>query len=518
LPDHRAWWFVAWGAIAVAAFFRSFHLGAESLWFDEGYTAWLVNHSPGEIIRLIRADTAPPRYYLTLHAWTVLFGRNEAALRSLSVVFSVLTLLAAMSISWRMLRVPMAVAFVMGAMSLSYLQFWFAREARAYAMMGFLGVAAFDCMQRHLAGGKKRWLVAMALLIAAAMYTHNMMAPYVLALLAALLVHAGVESPRRRVGEFALVCLAAALLYLPWALFGLKAQMQMIRHAFWMDPLQAGDLPRAAGSLAGIRKYWSWTDLLSRARLPTHDGGALMALATALLVVSAAISIFASYGALRRNILALAIAGFGPLLLVAGCSLIWTPIFTEKVFLPSATLLPIFFFIPLGMPLAWRVRAGAHFGAVYLLGMMALTLYGYHREIFKEDWRWLAGQVAALPARPRLIVFVANDGQLPFDYYYRYRPGETATGVPSGFFDLNPPRTMRRALSEADMSSLKAALDSNVGREIVLIFAHQNWADPGHRTTILLGKRWQLARHSELRDLCLEIYDPANESLTIPPR
>ncbi|HTW93453.1 MAG TPA: glycosyltransferase family 39 protein, partial [Tepidisphaeraceae bacterium] len=65
---------------------RWIHLSALSIWMDEGYTAWAINHSPGEIIRLIRADTAPPLYYLLLHFWTHFFGRGEAGLRSLSAL------------------------------------------------------------------------------------------------------------------------------------------------------------------------------------------------------------------------------------------------------------------------------------------------------------------------------------------------------------------------------------------------------------------------------------------------
>src|SRR5580658_805137 len=100
------WWAVAWLGAAVGIFFRIYHLGAESLWFDEGYTAWMASHSPTEIVRLIRADTAPPLYYLLLHGWTVLFGRSESALRSLSTVSSILTLFIAMGIARRMLQNP----------------------------------------------------------------------------------------------------------------------------------------------------------------------------------------------------------------------------------------------------------------------------------------------------------------------------------------------------------------------------------------------------------------------------
>jgi hypothetical protein len=33
-------------AVAFGVFIRCRHLGSKSIWFDEGYTAWLVSHSP----------------------------------------------------------------------------------------------------------------------------------------------------------------------------------------------------------------------------------------------------------------------------------------------------------------------------------------------------------------------------------------------------------------------------------------------------------------------------------------
>ena len=237
------WWALAWLGVAVGVCFRVCHLGRESLWFDEGYTAWMVSHSPGEIIRLILADTAPPLYYLLLHGWTEVFGRSEIALRSLSATCSILTLLVGFGIARRMLRKPAAVAAAMWLLSFSFLQMWYAREARAYALMGLMGVAAFDWLQRHLAAGHRRWLIPLALLIAAEMYTHNMMAPYAMGLVLAWLVLPSEHSMRRRIAEMSLVTGVAAALYLPWAIGGLPHQMDMILALVLGGPSEARPFP-----------------------------------------------------------------------------------------------------------------------------------------------------------------------------------------------------------------------------------------------------------------------------------
>jgi mannosyltransferase len=500
---------MVWLGVAVGIAFRVYHLGRESIWFDEGYTAWMVSHSPSEIIRLIRADTAPPLYYLLLHSWVNLFGRSEAALRSLSTVFSIITILISIPICRRLLRSPAAIAAAIWIMSLSYLLIWYAREARAYAMMGFLGVAAFDCLQRHLASRNLRRLILLPLLLAAAMYTHNMMAPYVLGLLLAWLVLPSEHSMHRRVADIITVIAIAATLYLPWAAFGLPAQMQMIRHSFWMDPLKKSDLPAAIAALSGVKYFWSWTDLLDRSHIHTFNGVLPMTLLGCLLAASLITSTFGQTGARRRDAIGLLTAAVFPLVFVAICSLIWTPIFGEKLFLPSATLLPIFFLLPLAMDLPRVAMRIAWAGAAILLVMTGLTLYGYYQEIHKEDWRAIAQIVSNLPAQHRLIIFIANDGRLPFDYYYRYRPGDESTGAPSDFFDLDPPRTMRRVIDERDLDPLRRRVAQGNFDQIVLVLAHENWGDPGHLTRELLADHWRRVGRMEIRDVAVEWYRKA---------
>jgi uncharacterized membrane protein len=504
----RYWWALAWLGMAIGVCFRVCHLGRESLWFDEGYTAWIVSHSPGEIIRLILADTAPPLYYLLLHGWTEVFGRSEIALRSLSTACSILTLLVALGIARRMLRNPAAVAAVMWLMSFSFLQTWYAREARAYALMGLLGVAAFDVLQRHLAVPHRRWLIPLTLLIATEMYTHNMMAPYAMGLVLAWLVLPSEHSMRRRIAEIALVTGVAVALYLPWAIGGLPAQMDMIQHAFWVDPLKHGNFLKAIVAMVGVQHYWSWAHLLQLIHVPLGNGTRPLFTVGCLISASAFLSIVVQKGARRREALGLLVATMFSPVFVGLYSVLQTPLFTPKLFLPSATLMPIFVLLPLGMPLSRWISRAAWAGTLLLLSLSGLTLYSHYLEDNKENWRAIAQRVSELPAEHRLIVFVANDGQLPFDYYYHYRPGDEATGVPRGFFDRDPPRTMLRVLVERDLRPLNARLDSGHYDQVVLVLAHQEWADPNHLTKALLRKRWPRAGQEELNDLAIQWYQP----------
>jgi hypothetical protein len=197
-----------------------------------------------------------------------------------------------------------------------------------------------------------------------------------------------------------------------------------------------------------------------------------------------------------------------PPVAIAVYSLVWTPLFMPKIFLPSAALLPIFALLPLATRWPRKTTRGLWIGVGLLLALSALTLYGHEVEDRKEDWRQLARIVSELPGGHRLIIFDANDGQLPFDYYYRYHPGDDPTGVPGGFFDLDPPQTMRRVKGDRDLEPLKARLDSGSFDEIVLVNAHDHWGDPDHLTENLLASRFILSGSTQVNDLSMRWYLP----------
>jgi 4-amino-4-deoxy-L-arabinose transferase-like glycosyltransferase len=519
-------WIVVWLGVGVGIFFRVHNLGSQSLWFDEGYTAWRVSHPPGEIIRLIHGDTAPPLYYLLLRGWTDCFGRSEAALRSLSALFSIATMFIAIDIARRLMRNPISIAAVAWAMGLSFLQTWYAQEARAYALMALLVIGAFDLLLCHLATNRPHWLVPIALTIAAAMYTNNMSAPYVLAIIVAWLILPSDHSRRRKFSDIAIVLAISLLIYLPWAFGGLPTQLQIIQHGFWLPRLSASDFFTTLAALAGVHWFWSWGTILS---VHTHINadGRPTGIAIALLAASAIVSIGIQSGPRRRTAIALfTLAVLAPVS-IAIYSLIRTPLFMMKVFLPSATLLPMFALMPLAstwlsksMKPIWS-SAGLFLvavwsGACLFLVLTALTLYGYLAENHKENWRQLAAAVGELPATHRLIVFVANDGQLPFDYYYRYRAGDESTGVPAGFFDLDPPRTMRRLPEDGNLGALEARLNSGHYQQVMLVLAHEAWGDPDHLTKKYLDQNWKLAGRKQvdqLNGLGLQWYQPKKQSL-----
>lgn len=89
-------------------------------------------------IHWILPDTFPPLYPVLLKAWIALFGTSEVAVRSLSVIFSVLSLVAVVPLTTgRSLRARL---LTLGFLGCSPALIIYSQYARAYALMIFLSV------------------------------------------------------------------------------------------------------------------------------------------------------------------------------------------------------------------------------------------------------------------------------------------------------------------------------------------------------------------------------------------
>ena len=71
---------------------RLINLDGRPLWLDEAFSAWFSDHSWHYLWTVLPTYEAhPPFYYSLLKLWRSLFGDGATALRSLSVLFSTLT-------------------------------------------------------------------------------------------------------------------------------------------------------------------------------------------------------------------------------------------------------------------------------------------------------------------------------------------------------------------------------------------------------------------------------------------
>lgn len=126
----------------LATTLRFYHLDAQSLWSDEGNSVAMAPRPPLEIIQRTANDIHPPLYYLTLHAWSAFTGTSVIAVRSLSVIFGVMTVILTALLGWRLSGWRVAF-FAMLAASVAPFAIHYSQETRMYMMVTMLAAASW---------------------------------------------------------------------------------------------------------------------------------------------------------------------------------------------------------------------------------------------------------------------------------------------------------------------------------------------------------------------------------------
>lgn len=239
---------------------RLYHLGERGLWYDETFS--LMNASgvrPGRFVNTLtpfkhadwevsrtgiidicdsvrETENTPPLYFLILSIWMAGFGSNESALRALSVLVGVLTIVILPLIGSRIVgpRVAWCAAWLL---AVSPLHIYFSREARNYALAGFFATVmllAWLSAMGELNGGKDEsrkggveGRLAWMLYAAAAclgLYTNYLIGLLMLAQGVALWALRLPHSSTPSLGSWAIGSTAALLLFIPWLVYGSPAQ------------------------------------------------------------------------------------------------------------------------------------------------------------------------------------------------------------------------------------------------------------------------------------------------------
>lgn len=122
--------------VGLATLLRVWFLPKTDLGFDEGFSLYISLLQPSEIVRLLCQGDNPPLWELLLHGWTRLFGISEISIRSLSLLFSVLTVIPIYHLGERYLHrfVGMAAALFYCCSTFSI---FLAHDARVYSLLAF---------------------------------------------------------------------------------------------------------------------------------------------------------------------------------------------------------------------------------------------------------------------------------------------------------------------------------------------------------------------------------------------
>jgi len=130
---------------ALGLVLRIYDLSAESLWYDESFSATISKKGVMELIKSVLSngeESNPPLYYILLHFWVLVFGDSEFSLRFPSVVFGSVSIIAIYALGKLLFnkRVGIIAALVI---TVSVFHIQYSQEARAYSMMALLSIISF---------------------------------------------------------------------------------------------------------------------------------------------------------------------------------------------------------------------------------------------------------------------------------------------------------------------------------------------------------------------------------------
>ena len=141
---------------------------------DEPFAIFQAQKDLNELIPELLLGNNPPFYFVLLHGWIKVFGLSAFALRSLSLVFGVLTIIPLFQLSKRVLTKEIGVVVVLFYIFSSF-NHYHAMEVRMYSLMVLLVVLAINDLQRIVFEKENRWIY-LAIWNAALLYTHYLSA------------------------------------------------------------------------------------------------------------------------------------------------------------------------------------------------------------------------------------------------------------------------------------------------------------------------------------------------------
>ncbi len=244
--------FLAWMAVVllVAGVARIGQLGSVNYWFDESFSIRMSEFSWGEIVVRSAEDNHPPFSFFAQKGWDAVFGTNELATRSLSVVWSLGIVIAAAGLAWEVVRGAEATkngrarfaAILAGLLvGLSPIHLHWAQQTRMYAPACFFAVLSTWLLVRAIGrvAGFAGWS-AYVLAAICGLYTHTFVALVVaghgFALgLCSLLQFFGRLGARPALMRGWVAVLFSAAAWGPW-MVAVIDQTQRVQKEFWSPP------------------------------------------------------------------------------------------------------------------------------------------------------------------------------------------------------------------------------------------------------------------------------------------
>lgn len=358
---------------------RLFNLGAQSLWYDEALSALTAQRPLADLLTVAKYSNHPPGYYLLLWGWSKLWPLGLPAewwLRLPSALLGTANIGLVYLVA-RQFRRPKHEALVSAAlMAMLPFQLFYSQEARMYAL---LLAASQVALLGYLA--RRYWLLVVGAVVM--MYTQSMGALFLATL-------GGLALFDRRLKPVLLAGCVTALLYAPWAGWGLLNQVELVANG-WIPQVTPGAFA------------YLWHVLLWGESNPAPVVIPGMAL-SGFIVISGVVS------GVRSKFYRLVGLALGPPLLAVAASLLVAPVFIPR---PLITATPALYIL-----IAHSIFRGRRWLLSGLLAvMLAVALHGHYFTPHLQKWPHLqwAEEIRRRYQPGDAILYVSHF--LPFWWY-----------------------------------------------------------------------------------------------------
>lgn len=166
----RDWAAVGIVAVVIAGVVLRF-VSRGPLWLDEAQSVAIAKHSLAGLPAALKHDGAPPLYYALLHLWMRVFGDSTFSVRALSGIPAVLALPVIVRLGRRIGGDAVGIASVV-LLAISPFAIRYAVEARMYSLLLLLSLAGAHAVLSVHRHRTKAATAGLAVVTAAALYTH----------------------------------------------------------------------------------------------------------------------------------------------------------------------------------------------------------------------------------------------------------------------------------------------------------------------------------------------------------
>ena len=370
-----------------------FHLGANALGASEAYSAWAAaKPGVGAIVRtpVLHDPGKQVFYYVVLHYYTQIFGLSEISLRSMSAIFSLMTLALVFALGCEMFDESTALAAA-AMWAFNPLAVVFAHTARMYPMLIAIALAHLLMLLRVRSRPSIMGGIGCGILGAAMPYTH-MAGLLILGAEGAILLRDLSRGKRDTIAWMAIVLAIALFLpYLPVAI----RQSQDLIYGHWLDYLGPPYNYPLAGKLAAGLVAAGATSWLVFGHTVERDGDEPIRVLVAWI-------------------------GLPALAFIVG-SVILHPMFNPRYLSPGIAASSLLIAAAIG---AWSAKWRNLLAAGFVVACLIMLPFARSKP---QPWRDLAGQVAGGGASEPVFFesgFISNantanvpNGGFPFGYY-----------------------------------------------------------------------------------------------------